>query len=126
MPTPADTITPLELVIAKRNKNDTETSISCNSSGVPNEKILFAIDLSILSLSFVRIKGIFLLLIINIERITLITCAITVAIAAPFAPIPMPFTKKRSPIMLNTEAMVTEMRGITESPTPLKTPLITL
>ena len=35
--------------------------------GVPNEKILFAIDLSILSLSFVRINGIFLLLIINID-----------------------------------------------------------
>ena len=52
--------------------------------------------------------------------ITLIICAATVAYAAPFAPIPYTATRIRSPAILQMHAINTVMRGVLESPRPLK------
>ena len=56
---------------------------------------------------------------IKMQMKTLMPWDITVARAAPEAPILRPFTKAMSPPMLSAAAMPTAMRGVLESPMPL-------
>ena len=58
--------------------------------------------------------------IITKETATLMSCAMTVARAAPGAPRPNTATNSRSPMILNTQAIPTAMRGVLESPRPRK------
>ena len=76
--------------------------------------------------SFSTLKGSAFLRIIRYEITTLISCAVTVAMAAPFAPIPSPATRSRSPAILKMQAIITVKSGVFESPIPLKTPPIRL
>ena len=66
----------------------------------------------------VRVKGSFRRRMMARERPTLIPWASTVAQAAPTVPRWNTATSSRSPRMLATQAMDTERRGITESPSP--------
>ena len=55
------------------------------------------------------------------DSATLMAWAATVAMAAPATPMPKPPTSSRSPTMLHTQAMLTVIRGILESPSPRNT-----
>ena len=54
------------------------------------------------------------------ETATLTAWAMMVAKAAPVAPIPNPATRIKSPIILQTQAIVTVINGVLESPIPRK------
>ena len=70
--------------------------------------------------SFFNVNGNSFLLIKNKETITLMTCANTVAIAAPAVPIFKIAHKTKSPKILKTQAITTVINGVLESPKPLK------
>ena len=67
-----------------------------------------------------KVKGSFCLRIISTEMITLSAWARTVAIAAPAVAMPKTPTRRKSPAILNTQAIATVTSGILESPIPRK------
>ena len=69
---------------------------------------------------FVSVKGSCRRRMISRDSSTLTAWANTVAMAAPATPIPKPPTISKSPAILNTQAMLTVIRGIWESPSPRK------
>ena len=119
-PTPADAVTPMEFTMARMIRKEMLTRRSCNAIGAPSPTIFRRVrpwtPISVLCIS----KGSSFLRITPKETITLITCANTVAKAAPDVPILNPAQRIRSPAILNTHATATVNNGVLESPIPLK------
>ena len=90
----------------------------CTEDGMPSFTISFILsfwmrkDLSLKSkMNLLRLRY-------QAARIRLIAWAITVAQAAPAAPMPRPFTSHRSRTTFTRHAMPTKTSGRTESPRP--------
>ena len=119
-PTPAEGITPREFTIAVMARKDMLTSKSWKAMGRPRRNTLPILFLS-KTISFLpKEKGSFFFRIISMEITTLSAWAHTVAMAAPAVASPNTPTSRKSPAILNTQAIATVMRGIRESPIPRK------
>ena len=119
-PTPADAITPRQLTIARITRKEIPTRKSCNATGAPINTIFLRISFSLLKHVLSSLKGSSFFLISHNDIKTLISCAATVAKAAPFVPISKPATRIKSPMILHTHAIDTVISGVIESPSPLK------
>ena len=98
---------------------------SCSASGAPT-RTNPPTSLSRRMSRMEKEKGSFCRRMIKSERITLTACAPMVAMAAPATFISSTATSTRSPTMLTTQAMPTNMSGSRELPSPRKMQLIRL
>lgn len=119
-PTPADAVTPMELIIARMIRNEMLTSRSCKAISAPSPTILRSSEDSMRMLLWCISNGNSFLRMTAKDTITLMICAKTVAIAAPSVPILNPAHRMRSPAMLKKHAIATVNSGVRESPSPLK------
>lgn len=121
IPTAADAATPKVLIIEVMTKKENVTKTPCSATGIPILKISFVLSLSYAISFFEKENGNFRFLMMMIDKITLIAWAITVASAAPFAPMLNTATKIKSSIIFAIQAIKTVSNGVLESPMPLKT-----
>ena len=119
-PTPAEGITPREFTIAVMARKEILTRRSWKAMGSPRRNTLPILFLSKTISVLRKVNGSFCLRIISTEMITLSAWARTVAIAAPAVAMPKTPTRRKSPAILNTQAIATVTSGILESPIPRK------
>ena len=120
-PRPEDSIRPMSLISEVMTRNDMFTSMLCSAIGAPSfTAFIMFFPCFFLSISRENSNGRPRFFITKRHIMTLIACEMTVARAAPRAPMPRPFTNAMSPPMLRTAAMETAISGVLESPIPLK------
>ena len=124
-PYPDDAVSPSLFTKAHNATKDNCVRHSCRASGNPifMARLQFAF---ILKSCFSILNGSCFLTRRIIANTTLTACANTVAIAAPAASIPKCATKVRSPIILITHAIATNISGDLLSPSPRKIAASTL
>ena len=125
-PTAADAVTPSVFTMARITRNEMLTKKSCRAIGAPKRTIFDAMDCCRRILPGPNVKGRGRFRMRKNETMTLIAWETTVASAAPALPMPNPLTRRRSPKMLATAAIMTVMSGVVESPMPRKTAPSTL
>ena len=125
-PTPADSVRPIELTIARMTRKETPTRKSCTAMGVPKISIRRMIRPSHRTIFLRNSNGSVFFDIRIYEITTLMSWAATVAMAAPAVPMWKPATSVRSPAILKMHAISTVTSGVLESPSPLKIPPIRL
>ena len=123
-PTPAEGTTPRALTMAWMIRNEIPTRRSWVAMGRPRRVMRAMISPRKRIWSLRRVKGrsprFIFLPSMRREIRTLTAWAPTVAMAAPTVPMWKTATRSRSPAMLQTQAMATVIRGVTESPIPRK------
>ena len=118
-PTAADAVAPPMLFTsAVITRKEMFTMMLCTEDGIPRPTISFIFSVWMRKDRSLKSKMKRLRLKYRAARIRLTACAITVAQAAPAAPIPRPFTSHKSNTTFTRQAIPTKMRGRMESPKP--------
>ena len=125
-PYPADGIRPMPLMIELITRKEICTVVSCNAIGTPTFRTFFSSSRSMRQSSFLNSIGRLPFFNTPMEAMTEISCARTVASAAPATSSFSTPTKNRSPAILAAQAMPTNKSGRFALPIPRSTLLMTL